>query len=286
MKANKVKTLFQSLLYFLIAMVALLGITFAAVIFVGMLFLMKSKGDMTALENEMMRIVQDSNFNMIVTLICFNIMLLIFGPWYWYSSKKGTKYSVRAAMTSNNLISAVMIGFFTQFAINAVIVVIYLIMPKWMDEYNTMMETAFGADASPFLLLICIVIIGPIAEELLFRGMMYRVLRKGFSFYTAAIISSLLFAVYHMNIVQGIYTFFAGFLLCVLYEKTQTFWYTSIVHIIFNGSSFVLGWITERYGEMSGLYIISLWILSCGIVMYSIRRISVNKSVTDSTEVQ
>ncbi len=286
MKANRVKSLFQSLLYLLIAIVALLGISFIAGSIISAILLLTNDYNITDMQNELVRIVNDSNVRMIITLVFFEVLLIVFIPWYLHSSKKEVKYPIRGAMTRTNLFMAVLIGFFMQFVINAVIVVIYLITPKWIENYTNMVDTVFSKDSSLFLLIIYAVIIGPVAEELLFRGMIYRVLRKGFSVYSAAAIASLMFAVYHMNVVQGIYTFFVGFLLCILYEKTKTFWYTSVVHMVFNGASFVLGWIAEQYGEMSGIYTIILWILSCGIVMNAIRRISYNKCIAENTESQ
>lgn len=65
---------------------------------------------------------------------------------------------------------------------------------------------------STFLILIYVVVLGPLFEELLFRGLILRTLDKyhrGF----AVLVSSLLFGMLHMNLQQGIVTFAVG---CVL----------------------------------------------------------------------
>jgi membrane protease YdiL (CAAX protease family) len=233
------------------------------------------------MQEQFERLALNSNIQKILLLMFFEIILIIFGPWHWYSVRKGEMFSPREAMTANNLFMAVLIGFFTQIFSGAIITVIYVVMPSWVDHYSKIMEDAFATNTSPLLVFMSVVIIGPIAEELLFRGMIFRVLRKGFSLYIAAFVSSLFFSVYHMNIVQGIYAFFIGFLLCVLYEKTQTFWYTAVVHIIFNGSSFFVQWVGEEFGEMSEINTIILWVLSLGIISSAVQKVSVNRKVLD-----
>lgn len=49
--------------------------------------------------------------------------------------------------------------------------------------------------------------ISPIAEELLFRGVIYGYLRRFMDIKLAIALSALIFGVYHMNYVQGIYGF-------------------------------------------------------------------------------
>lgn len=66
-------------------------------------------------------------------------------------------------------------------------------------------------------------VVAPLAEELIFRSLLYGWLRKHMGFAAAAVGSSLLFAVYHMNPVQGLYAFFLGLLLASVYEKTGGF---------------------------------------------------------------
>lgn len=65
-------------------------------------------------------------------------------------------------------------------------------------------------------------IIVPIAEELLFRGIIYNRIKTNVGVRNGAIITSLLFAVYHGNVVQGIYAFFLSFFIIFAQEKFGT----------------------------------------------------------------
>jgi len=80
---------------------------------------------------------------------------------------------------------------------------------------------------------IYIVIIGPICEELVFRGGVLRKLeRHGANF--AIIVSSLLFALYHMILFQAVFAFFIGIVLAYTAGRFSLKW-AIVLHIINNG---------------------------------------------------
>lgn len=56
-------------------------------------------------------------------------------------------------------------------------------------------------------------LLAPFAEEYIFRGLIYGSARKGFGSAAANIIQAFLFALYHGNLIQGIYAFVLGLLL-------------------------------------------------------------------------
>jgi len=66
--------------------------------------------------------------------------------------------------------------------------------------------------------LVCYGIISPIAEELLFRGIVYGHLRELLGAGFAIFFSALLFAVYHGNLVQGVYALVLGAFMAYVYE--------------------------------------------------------------------
>lgn len=89
--------------------------------------------------------------------------------------------------------------------------------------------------AAPVLGLIYIGFIGPIFEEIIFRGFMFSgMLRRGYGFWTAATVSSILFAVMHLNIAQGVNAFFIGLLAAGIYYWTGNLKYAMLLHIANN----------------------------------------------------
>ena len=67
--------------------------------------------------------------------------------------------------------------------------------------------------------IICLGILIPVCEELVYRGLMYKRLRIQLKFSHAALYSSIVFAITHGNIVQMLYGFAMGMLLAYVYEK-------------------------------------------------------------------
>ena len=65
-------------------------------------------------------------------------------------------------------------------------------------------------------------VVMPIVEEYIFRGLMYNRMKDYMSANMAMIISSVIFGLYHGNLIQGVYGFVMGLLMIFVYEKYQT----------------------------------------------------------------
>ncbi|CDD45591.1 cAAX amino terminal protease family protein [Clostridium sp. CAG:299] len=104
--------------------------------------------------------------------------------------------------------------------------------------------TAFSL-ATLFLCSGCII---PFAEEFLFRRAMYGSLReiRRLGRTGALILSSLMFGLYHGQLLQGIYAGLLGCLLAFLYERKRTLAVPVIVHASANSAAVFLE--TVRYG--------------------------------------
>lgn len=88
--------------------------------------------------------------------------------------------------------------------------------------------------------IICLGIIIPVAEELMFRGVLYKRYREQGGFMKSALYSTLLFSIIHGNMVQFLYTFALGLLLCYVYEKFGSFKAPVVLHIVVNLVSLIL----------------------------------------------
>lgn len=87
----------------------------------------------------------------------------------------------------------------------------------------------------PVLLQIfSIVILAPVLEEVLCRGIIYNRLREISNFFISALVSSLIWSAAHMNVVQGFTAILFGIFLAFLYEKFKMLQVTIISHGFFN----------------------------------------------------
>lgn len=73
-------------------------------------------------------------------------------------------------------------------------------------------------------------ILTPFIEELLFRGIVWHRLRRGFTPLMSALFSSLLFAAAHENIPQALYGFVMGMIFALSYELTLRFEIPFLLH--------------------------------------------------------
>ena len=83
-------------------------------------------------------------------------------------------------------------------------------------------------------------LISPLAEEMIFRGVVFNRLKRYMPVMLSAIISSALFGIYHGNVVQAVYAFAAGCLFAWIYHKRGNFGETIMLHGVMNITGFLL----------------------------------------------
>ena len=79
------------------------------------------------------------------------------------------------------------------------------------------------------------VLLGPLAEELYFRGLFFPALKSKTTVFRAVIISAALFATLHLNWAGWLPIFGLGILLAYSYEKTGSLLVPIFIHVIHNG---------------------------------------------------
>ncbi len=77
-------------------------------------------------------------------------------------------------------------------------------------------------------------VIGPFFEEIMFRGLIYRVARDRVGVWRAMIATSLLFAIVHGHVAAFIPIFVLGITLNYLYEKTHSIIPGAVMHATHN----------------------------------------------------
>ncbi len=77
-------------------------------------------------------------------------------------------------------------------------------------------------------------ILGPIIEELMFRGIIYNELKSKYSNMKSILITTIFFAIIHINIIQILYALIIGFILIFVYEKYNNIKAPIILHMASN----------------------------------------------------
>lgn len=89
------------------------------------------------------------------------------------------------------------------------------------------------------LAFIGLVVLPPLAEEMLFRGFLYRGLASKWPKIIAALVTSALFALVHFQWNVGLDVFVLSLILIALYEKTKNLWMCIFLHALKNGMAFL-----------------------------------------------
>lgn len=90
------------------------------------------------------------------------------------------------------------------------------------------------------LVFLLLVIVAPMAEELLFRGYIYGRLRSITSVATSTIITSVLFGLAHGQLNVGVVTFVLSIVMCLVREASESIHPAFVIHILKNGIAFAL----------------------------------------------
>ena len=85
-----------------------------------------------------------------------------------------------------------------------------------------------------------LVVVAPIAEEVLFRGYLFGKLKQYLPIWVAALATSLLFGALHGAWAVAIDTFALSLVLCYLRETTGSIWSSILLHMLKNGIAFYL----------------------------------------------
>ncbi len=139
--------------------------------------------------------------------------------------------------------------FFGYFAATIVFSALATLLP-WFDV-NQAQDVGFKNLSTTFdlvLAFVALVVLPPIAEELLFRGYLFGRLRQENGFWFSAIITSLLFGLVHLQWNVGVDTFVLSIFLCILREKTGSIWTSMMLHGLKNGVAYFFLFIAPLLG--------------------------------------
>lgn len=177
--------------------------------------------------------LMNQGFTSVVSLFYSVSVVIVFGFWYQKKFHALDVGSIPSHFNPMILLGLLLLVPGLQYVTNYVVSFTSAIHPQWLERYERLMETAGLTDAS-LLLVIYAVIIGPICEELIYRGITLAYAEKEMPFFLANFLQAFLFGVYHLNVIQGVYAFFIGLFFGLIYHRTKSIFPTILLHICFN----------------------------------------------------
>ena len=107
-----------------------------------------------------------------------------------------------------------------------------LLFPDTIQVYTNTWENAGFKRIG--LIWLYVLLLAPFLEEILFRLLLLKYIFHPLPFFAANILQAFAFGLYHMNLVQGIYTFFIGLLIGYVFRKTGHLGYAFLFHFTVN----------------------------------------------------
>jgi membrane protease YdiL (CAAX protease family) len=150
------------------------------------------------------------------------------------------------------------------------------------ENYEQVTNVIFGGGF--VLSLIAVGIVGPVFEELLFRGLVFGELRKITKVRLAIVLQALLFGIYHMNAVQGTYAFLIGLLLGFIYYRSNSIIVPMIVHVTINSSSVLVSqFVSEKWlNDWEGVVVVASFLLFILAGVFLLTHRSFRRAMDDS----
>lgn len=120
-----------------------------------------------------------------------------------------------------------------------------LLPAVWLSDYNDHMELLLSTGLIPAL---SIAVAGPLAEELMFRGVIQTRLEQAMPVWAAVVLQAVLFGVVHGTPVQMAYAFLLGLVFGFLRSRTGSILPGFAAHAAFNAMNDPLGLISGAAG--------------------------------------
>ena len=196
-----------------------------------------------------------NNNKIFIVLICCAIFIPIFINMY-----KKYKGNYQDKLNKNNTIKFIIIGLLYSLVFNTLFYII--------GNYTNVIENNYSVLNTMELitLIISTVVLGPILEEYLFRGVMYNKIKE-YKFNNPYLLTSLVFTITHMDILSMIYAFIISYILLHFYDKYKTIKAPLIIHVSANLMTLFLPYLFR----LNIIYIIGIFIISTPVLIFYLK---------------
>ncbi len=191
--------------------------------------------------------------NTVVALICYIVALTIaIGlPWVIFNKRTTLRDIGLHRLPSWSEIGLAPIGF-VVYMIASMLVMFSIIQLIPGFDIKEAQETGFGNITQRYEYVVAfftLVVLAPVAEEVLFRGYLYGRLKRWAPWVVSALITSVLFGFAHGQWNVGIDTFVMSMIACMLRDICGSLWPAIMLHMIKNGIAYYFLFVNPIIGS-------------------------------------
>jgi membrane protease YdiL (CAAX protease family) len=213
----------------------------------------------SAMHLQVSEIVLQTIFSALVYVVSLLIIILV--PWKLLKMKTTREeLGLRELPTWTDILLAPIAFIVFLIASGFIMAVMQAILPSidWAQEQDVGFNNIIS-NLDFVLAFLSLVVVAPIAEEVIFRGWLYGKMRRKMSAVPAILIVSLLFGLVHGQWNVGVVVFTMSIAMCLIRELTGTIWGGILVHMIKNGLAFYALYVNPgMFGAISGMLLLAL----------------------------
>ena len=218
---------------------------------------------------------------LILALGLYIVMLLVY-----FFFNKGKQNKITEKVNTKKLLIYIGIAIASFLTLYPIVTCVDSLLFKWGIELSTLPYTL--TTKNYFISLISLVIAPAVCEELLFRGLIFKGLKKHGKVLSITI-SALMFCLFHMSISQTIYPILMGLLLGVIMYRENNIYYCIAVHMTNNFLSLTLSYFKINLLFNHWTYIllaIILFVAFLSSVLFSIFKSNKTEEKLPTTKVE
>ena len=232
-------------------------------------YMLQTGADVESAQYAALNVMMDSRYMTTLTVVATMVSAVVSVPAYWliWGRKKTAedrKYFREKVLRLRTFAMIVIASFGLYYLALLIAAVIAVASPAVMEEYSEMMDAALGG--SEVLALLAAVILAPINEECIMRGLILKNLQRFFSTPVVIIVQAVIFGIFHANWVQGFYVLPVGVALGYVAVKSRSVVPCIFMHLFYNSLSFAV----EMFPEFcqTGIFAVGVVIVSAAAVWF------------------
>lgn len=209
--------------------------------------------------------VQVQQFS-VVAIIYSLIQILALFFFLRSREKKEKRYVLKEKAEGKDYLSTIVItfgGIGLAMAWMTLVSLLAQVSDFWAEQVEIYEQiSSITSNENIFLTLISVCVLVPIAEELVFRGLVLSEFRRVMPDWLGVIVTAVIFGIAHMNPIQSVYAAVCGVMFGLVYIWTESIYQSIFMHIVFNFLGSGLNEILLKLGlEQVSQYLVFFYML-------------------------
>lgn len=188
-------------------------------------------------------------------------LLVIPAAWYMYQQDSlEMKWKEFEKISGKTRVLIWGLGICSCISLNSIL--LFLNVQTLSRAYQDVAETIY--ESSIWIQFLGMGVAAPVMEELLYRGLLYRRMRRYISARTSIIVSAVAFGIMHGNFVQFLFATGLGMILALVYERYGKLELVFQLHIAVNLTSLSMTWLGGFERILSGEWLVFFFLALTG----------------------